>query len=432
MRHLAPLAALLALAQPARAQQPPPTLADLQRAALARDARAAQRGLLRDASTLQVRAIRDGLRPQFTVSASNTHASDVTYLSLKVPGVSVPIPPKDRWSGAVDVSQVLYDGGGAARREAVETARLAETLSGVDAALEPLRVEVTRAFFTAVLLQSNEQVLASAVAQLESVLAETRERVRAGAALGRDSATVRAEWRNAQARLAEVRASRQAALANLRRLTGVAIGDSALLPIPDWSAALRAIDSAGGPAALRARPEFRQLALSRERLGRERNLAGVENRPKVMAFAEGGYGRPGLNQFKSDPTGFWQAGVKVEWQPFTWGSAARNAEIAALQQQVLATQEQALADQLARAVQGDFDNRARLRAQLATDDEVIALREEALAQGEAQRREGVITAAEAVGLRADLTTARLARQRHRVELAQAEANIVTTLGLTPR
>ncbi|MEA3244916.1 MAG: TolC family protein [Gemmatimonadota bacterium] len=432
MRHVVSLAALLALAQPARAQQPPPTLADLQRAAVARDARAAQRDLLRDATTLQVRSIRDGLRPQFTVSASNSHASDVTYLSLKVPGVSVPIPPRDRWSGAMDVSQVLYDGGGTGRREAVETARLAENLSGVDAALQPLRTEVTNTFFAAVLLQSNERVLASAVAQLESVLAETRERVRAGAALGRDSATVRAEWRNAQARLAEVRASRQAALTNLRRLTGVAIADSAALPLPDWSAQLGAIDSAGGPAALRARPEFSQLELARERLGRERDLAGVENRPKVMAFAEGGYGRPGLNQFKADPAGFWQAGVKVEWRPFTWGSAARNGEIATLQQQVLATQERALAEQFARAVQGDLDNRARLRAQLATDDEVIALRQEALDQGEAQRREGVITAAEAVGLRSDLTTARLAREQHRVELAQAEANIVTTLGLTPR
>jgi outer membrane protein TolC len=432
MKHVASLAVALLLAQPARAQQSPPTLADLQRAALARDARAAQRDLLRQATDLRLRSIQDALRPQFTVTASNSHASDVTYLSLKAPGVSVPIPPKDRWSGAVNVSQVLYDGGGTARRKAVESARFAESVSGVDASLEPLRAEVTSTFFAAALLQSSERVLATAVAQLEAVLDETRARVRAGAALGRDSAAVRAEWRGTQAQLAQVRASRQAALTNLRRLTGVPIADTTTLPVPDWSAQLDSIESAGGPAAIRARPEFRQIERSRDRLGRERDLAGVENRPRVMAFAEGGYGRPGLNQFKADPAGFWQAGVKVEWQPFTWGSAARNEELATIQQQVLATQEQALADQLARAVQADLDNRARLRAQLAMDDEVIALRQEALDQGEVQRREGVITAAEAVGLRSDVTNARLARERHRIELAQAEAAIVTTLGLTPR
>ena len=74
----------------------------------------------------------------------------------------------------------------------------------------------------------------------------------------------------------------------------------------------------------------------------------------------------------------------------------------------------------------------RLRTQLADDDEVIVLRDIALAQGEAQRREGVITAAEAVSLRSDLTEARLTRERHRIELAQAEARIATTLGLSPR
>ncbi|HVZ47971.1 MAG TPA: TolC family protein, partial [Gemmatimonadaceae bacterium] len=234
------------------------------------------------------------------------------------------------------------------------------------------------------------------------------------------------------ARFAQAQAARRATLANLRRLTGVTIADGDTLVLPDWSARLRGLDAGGDAAALRARPEFQQLALSRARLDRERRLAGVENRPRVVAFAEGGYGRPGLNQFKADPAGYWQAGVKVEWQPFTWGSAGRNDELSVLQERVLTTEEQALADRLARAVQGDVENRARLKAQLADDDEVVALREEALAQGEAQRREGVITAAEAVGLRRDVTDARLARERHRIELAQAEADIVTTLGLTPR
>ena len=116
----------------------------------------------------------------------------------------------------------------------------------------------------------------------------------------------------------------------------------------------------------------------------------------------------------------------------TWGSAARTREVSALQQQVLATEERALGEQLARAVQADLDDRDRLRSQLRDDDEVIALRELASAQGDAQRREGAITAAEAVQLRTDVVEARLARERHRIELAQAEARIATTLGLSPR
>jgi outer membrane protein TolC len=407
-------------------------LGALQRAAVARDARAAQRDLLGQSAALRLRGIDDALKPQFSLSAANTHQSDVTYLALKVPGASVPIPPKDRWSSALDVTQVLYDGGAASHRAAIERARLAEAIAGVDATLEPLRDEVSRVFFAAALLQSSERELTEMVRDLDAVLTDTRARVREGAALGRDSASVRAEWRSAQSRLAQARSARRAALATLGRLTGTVIGDSTPLLLPAWDERLRALDSAGDPAALRGRAEFARLDRSRDRLDQERALAGVENRPKVAAFADAGYGRPGLNQFKADPAGFWQAGVRVEWTPFTWGSAARSRELAVLQQRTLETEARALADQLARAVQGDLEERTRLRAQLQDDDEVIALRAQALAQGDAQRREGVITAAEAVALRSDLTEARLARERHRIELAQAEARIVTTLGLAPR
>lgn len=431
---LAAFLVAISIAPGLAAQQPaaPVSLAELQRAALARDARAVQRDILSQSHQLRVRTIRDALKPRFTVSASNTHASDVTFLPVTIPGSSIPIPPRDRWSGAVDVLQVLYDGGGAAQREAVETARLAESVAGVDAAIEPLRTEVTGTFFAAALLQASERELESAIVDLEAVLSDTRVRVREGAALGRDSAMVRAEWLSVQARLTQARSARRAAVTNLERLTGIAIAGDAPLALPDWTSVLDALETSGDVAALRARPEFVQLARARDRVDRERGLGAVENRPRVVAFAETGYGRPGLNQFRADPQGFWQAGVRVEWNPFTWGSAARSDEVAVLQERMLTTEEKALGDRLARAVQADLENRARLKDQLAVDDEVIALRELALTQGEAQRREGVITAAESVSLRSDVSNARLARERHRVEIAQAEANIATTLGLVPR
>ena len=325
---------------------------------------------------------------------------------------------------------MLYDGGAAGRKSAIERARLAEGTAIVDAAVEPLRDEVARTYFAAALLQATDRELAALATDLEAVLADTRVRVREGAALGRDSASVRAELKGVQGRLLQVRTQKRSAVANLVRLTGEPIDDAAAFALPEWTGALARVGA--DAAALRDRPEFARLARARDRLGAEESLAGVENRPRVLAFAQGGYGRPGLNQFKPDPAAFWQAGVKVEWQPFTWGSAARTREVSALQQQVLATEERALGEQLARAVQADLDDRERLRSQLRDDDEVIALRELASAQGDAQRREGAITAAEAVQLRTDVVEARLARDRHRIELAQAEARIATTLGLSPR
>ncbi|MBV6522475.1 MAG: hypothetical protein MNPFHGCM_02623 [Gemmatimonadaceae bacterium] len=404
-------------------------LATLQRAAVSRDARAAQRDLLSRSADLRLAALRDTYRPRFSLSANSSHVSDVTHLTLKLPSGNAPIPPKDRWTTSLDVSQTIYDGGASSRRSALERARLAEGEAGVDAAIEPLRDEVTRTFFASVLLQVSERELRLVIDDLQQLLDDTRIRVREGVALGRDSAAVRAEWLSAQSRLAQLRSQRRAAAANITRLTGVVLYEDTPLAIPDWSSR---IDTIGDVAALRARPEFARLDRAHDRLDAERDLASAENRPRVLAFGSTGIGRPGLNQFKPDAASFWQVGVKFEWTPFTWGSAERNRELAVLQQQVLATEEKALAEQLARSVQGDIEERERLRAQIAEDEEIIALREISFAQGEAQRKEGVITAAEAAKLRTDLAEARLSLERHRVEVAQAEARIVTTLGLSPR
>ena len=50
-------------------------------------------------------------------------------------------------------------------------------------------------------------------------------------------------------------------------------------------------------------------------------------------------------------------------------------------------------------------------------------------RGARKLREGVVTAAESVDRDSDVLSARLARIQHRVQLAQARANLLTTLGV---
>jgi outer membrane protein TolC len=72
----------------------------------------------------------------------------------------------------------------------------------------------------------------------------------------------------------------------------------------------------------------------------------------------------------------------------------------------------------------------RLSAALAEDERAVALRVEVERQARLQYDEGAITTADYVETRTDVLEARLTLQRHRVELAQARAAYLTTLGLT--
>lgn len=422
--------ALAALATPGvLSAQDTLSLAAAQEAAVRADPRSRQPELLGAASDLRRSVIGADRLPRLSLNGLGSHQSDVTRPSLGVPGLDIPDLPKDRWQTTLDVEQPLYDGGDVARRRAVEEARHAESEAAVDVTLYQLRSDVNSAFYSAFLLEKRARELGALVTDLEARLGAVRARVDAGTALGRDAAEIEAELVRAQLRRDEARASRRASLAILSDLIGAPVDTAAVLLLPEEAPERTEPADARVLAGLGHRPEFEQLRRSRLRLEREVEATRVENRPRLFAFGQAGVGLPGLDQFRRTSDAFWQAGVRLEWRPWTWRSAGRRAAALRLEQEVLATEEAALGRRLARAVAADLEEIARLEAALGDDDRIVALRTEVERQARAQYDEGAITTPEYVEARTDVLEARLELERHRVELARARSRYVTTLAL---
>jgi outer membrane protein TolC len=406
-------------------------VAQLQAAAVRSDPRVGQLDLLRSARDLRLAAIGSERLPQFGINAWASHQSDITSPSLDVPGAVFPDLPHDRWQSTIDVNQLLYDGGNISRRRELERARHAESAAAVNVALYSIRSEVNTAFFSAFLLQQRSAEYDALVSDLDARLAAVRARVEAGTALGRDAAEVEAERVRATLQRDEARATRRASLAILSDLVAQPIDTSAVLVLPtDQPEKTHALAPAQ-MASLRLRPEFERLRQSRARMEREAALSGNENTPRLSAFGQAGVGLPGLDQFRTTSDAFWQAGVKLEWHPWTWHSAGRNAAALRIEQRILERDEQALARSLARVVATDLEEIHRLAAALGEDERVVTLRTEIERQARAQHDEGAVTTADYVETRTNVLEARLTLQRHRVELAQARATYLTTLGFVP-
>jgi outer membrane protein TolC len=314
----------------------------------------------------------------------------------------------------------------------LERARYAESAAGVEVALYGLRSEVNAAFFSAFILQQQSAEYEALITDLDARLAAVRARVEAGTALSRDAAEVEAERVRAMVQRDEARAARRASLAILADLAGRSIDTTAILVLPTEEPEKTRELSPAELASLRLRPEFAQFRESRRRLEREAAVAGTENTPRLSAFGQAGLGLPGLDQFRTTSDAFWRAGVKLEWRPWTWRSAGRTAAALRLQQRVLERDEQAFARSLARRVVTDLEEIARLAAALGEDERVVTLRTEVERQARLQHDEGTITTADYVETRTNVLEARLTLQRHRVQLAQARATYLTTLGLVPR
>lgn len=431
MRRATTIAALAALAcAPAGAWAAAPAQADtlrlgaLQDAAVRRDPRAAQALLQSRATELRLRNLDAERLPRLLLRGEAATQSEVASLPIQLPGgAEPPRPPRSRIEAALEAQYTLWDGGVTAGRRALERARLQAAHAQLAAQLYPLRMEVTEAFFGAFLLQERMAEAGTLIDDLEARLTLVRAQVRAGAALPGDTAALRAELLGAEQQRAELAAERRAALAVLARLTGTEAGEGDVLALPALDGGM-GTEEVPGP-----HPQYAVFAAERARLEREDALVRAGTRPQVSAFGSLAYGRPGLAQFREDLHEYWMGGVRVQWRPWDWGAAGREREVLQVQRRIVDTEEAAFTDRLGRDVQDELQAAARLREALATDDRIVALREQVERQARAQLEERAITPAAYVDARTDLQEARLARQRHRVELARARARYLTTLGI---
>ena len=432
-----PFAMALAIASPpvSSAQQPGRAgdtldLGALHAEAVRRDPRARQLDLLAAQSALRERSLGAERLPEIGVNGHAQYQSDVATIPFQLPGgAAVPLPPHDVYDAHVALRQRLYDPSRGPRRQ-VERAQLAEAQARVRSTLFALRQQVNERYFAALLLQAQRAEVETAITDLEARLELARRRVRLGTALPGEAAALEAELLRRGQTVAELDASRDAALVVLGDLTGRAVAATDALSLPELGDAVARARAA--LAELRARPEYEQFARGRELLDRQRESVTARELPRVSAFGRGGYGRPGLNPLGREFGDYWVAGVQVEWTPWSWGTTARERETLALQRQIVATEEAAFTESVRRGIATDVAAIGRLEGSLEADDAIVALRERILRETRLRFEEGVITAAECVDRETDLLSARLTRATHRVELAQARARFLTLLGLEVR
>lgn len=422
--------ALLGCAGPLTAQQDTLRLGELHAAALRSDARVRELELREAATDLRLRNLSAERLPRLTVSADASLQSEVAGIPLDLPGSEVPVPPKDRYEAAVGADWLLYDGGEVEAERAVATAELEAERARLLAELHPLRAEVNAAFFGALLLQERAAEIGTVIQELEARLVEVRAQVVEGAALPGDSAAIRAELLGTTQRLDAVAAERRAALRTLAELTGQAVSEADLLVLPELGEVLSLFDRAvsGDPPA-GVHPQYAVFTAERERLAREEAVIGSGAQPRASAFGRVAYGRPGLEQFTHELHEYWVAGLRVEWRPWDWGTRRRQREALRIQGEIVRAEEEAFTDRLSRQLHQPLETIHRLEEALATDAEIVALRELIVQQATAQFRERVIPVSAYVEALTDLQAARVARVTHEVELARARVDYLTILGI---
>lgn len=408
----------------------PLDLATLQRLALDADPRAREFALQSEQTDLRLRNIQVERLPTVTALGMSQYQSDVPRAPFSLPnGQAIFTVSKDTYDLSVRVDQRLFDPTHQPRAALAEADRAASD-ARLRTTLYSVRDDVNTAFFTVALLQQQIGALGATLDDLEARSREMTARVREGTALAAESDVVEAAILQYRQQDAELRANRAAALARLSSLTGQPIAPDAELAVPDLAGAVG--QARASLETLRARPEYDQFARVRDQTARQQDVASASERPQLSAFGRAGYGRPGLNFINDQFETYALAGVQLQWKGWTWGSAARERQAIGLQGAIVSAEEAAFAQRLHRAADTELTTIDRLASTLPLDDRIVALRQSVDGVTRIRLNESAITASEYLDRHAELLGAQFAQARHRVELAQARAALLTMLGLEVR
>lgn len=414
----------------------------LHEAAWRLDPRARQLELHELAARARLQRIGSRRRPQLELQGRATYQTEVpTALSTDAAGgfptdLAIPEPPRDRYELALELEQLLYDGGGVSGRESVERARLAERRSETRFSLYGIREELDRAYFTALLQQERADQLRLLREDLDARRRLVEPRVREGTLVPAQLAEVDAERIRVEQDLDEAETGRRAALRRLSRLLDRRLGTEDVLSLPDLAARTdsvrRRLDPPEGREATvpwSGRPEWTLLERVRERLDAEAALARAETQPRVSAFVRGAVGRPGQDFFDDAFGPYASVGIRMRWSFFDGGGSDAANRALRVESRIAETEQAALGEGLRRRADAVLSEIDRVRRALASDDRLVELREQQLRTAARRLEEGVTLPDAFVERRTDAFEARVRRRTHRIQLAEARARLLRILGV---
>lgn len=331
---------------------------------------------------LRQRSAQNTWYPRLSLGGQATWQSDVTEVSLPLPGMMLPEIPHDQYKLFMDVSQVLYDGGLSSSRAKMEL--LYAGADSVQVMVDGRKVKemVIELYASVLYYRQLEELSLTLLERLNKRLDVLQSSADNGVLAGTDILLFRAEVKKAEQALNDAVMAETSMLISLSILTGTELNRQT--PFEKPLAVISLSDEV-------KRPEFSLFMLQKDILNTSQSASSGALRPQFSAFAQGGYGRPALNMFSVDFDTYFLAGVRLNWNLYDWGQTAREKQVLELKKRTISLAEENLKQAIAVQLSQQQMEMERLKKQMISDDEIIALYEKVVEQSAVALEQGQIT-----------------------------------------
>ena len=352
--------------------------------------------------------------PQVDVNAQATYQSAVTSFPVKLPNVTVDELSKDQYKATLEIIQPIYDGGIINGQRKLQDINTSIESQRVEVDLYQLRAKVNNYFFTALLMDENIALMKIVQEDLDNNIKKISEQVANGIATKSNADVLKAERLKADQKIIEFRYVKKYAVEMLGTLTGTAIAEN--------SSFVKPTNTGTETEEIANRPELKLFDLQRSQFQQQSKLINSKVNPKLSLFANGGYGRPGLNQLKNEFQWFYIGGVKLNIPIISHFTQQREKSVIKVQEQIVEKQKENFLNNNRQLLIQQKNEIEKYQQLIYTDKEIVDLRTKVKNTAAFKLENGIVTSSDYVTELNAENQAMLNQQLHEIQLLQSQYN----------
>ena len=322
---------------------------------------------------------------------------------------------RDQYKFMLQLSQTIWDGGVARAQKNDARAESEVSRLSIGKELEELKSRTTEVYFGILSLQENIRVLESSLRLLEASLSVAETGAENGTLMQSDIDRISVELLSLEQKITESGKAQQAYRLVLSLMTGLEIGESEPFEIPPTPTVRTDVNTSSA---------LRLFDAQSQQIKVRKAMANSSVMPRFDLFAQGWYGKPGLNMFNDmmRDSFSWNAivGVRMQWNISSFYNRRNSVRTADNQAMMLQNSKAAYLWNFS-LEQTQIEKEIEKMNQLQESDRgILTLRRSIRESSESKFRNGVITASE---LLRDITEENNAESRYRIHRLDALRNI---------
>ncbi len=346
-----------------------------------------------------------GYLPQFNLIAQATYQSDVIKIPINLPGIKIPTMDKDQYKIALEVNQIIYDGAMISTQNKKD-----KILSNIDTLQAKINLVAQKDMLNKLvyMLLINQKTKFQLLEHKKLLLSRQNDilfLIKSGILQESDLFSLKVEIVKIDQQIDAIDAANKQIYKNIEALVGENIENKEIIYDEE---------------ALLLTQDIKRIELfildEKQRLNDiSVEFSSNQNLPKIYAFGQFGYGKPGLNMLSDKFDTYYLIGIGVKWNLLDWGKSNKENEIAKINKNSIQNEKELFIQSINIQANEILSSIEKLDKWIEKDKEIIELKDKILFSTNSKLSNGVAKATDYLNDLNSKTQSLIDYEKHKIE-----------------